>query len=53
MDAKSGDIIEQFENNNAGPLHMPYRGPEIRVQCATCGLIEEERMFVKRAQQQQ
>ncbi|MDT8860598.1 DNA alkylation repair protein [Alkalihalobacillus sp. MEB130] len=53
MDARSGDIIEQYEDNNAGPLHMTYRGPELRVQCATCGLVEEERMFVKRAQQQQ
>ncbi|GAE24455.1 hypothetical protein JCM9140_385 [Halalkalibacter wakoensis JCM 9140] len=52
MDAKNGAIIEQYEENNAGPLHMTYRGPELRVQCATCGLIEEERMFIKRAQQQ-
>lgn len=51
LDSKSGDIIEQYQNEEAGPLHMSYRGPELKVQCATCGLIEDERMFIKRAQQ--
>lgn len=50
LDARSGDVIEQYESQNAGPLHLAYRGPEIRVQCATCGLIEDEQMFIKRAQ---
>ncbi|MBP3952934.1 DNA alkylation repair protein [Bacillus suaedae] len=50
LDARSGDVIEQYESQSAGPLHLTYRGPEIRVQCATCGLIEDEQMFIKRAQ---
>lgn len=51
MDATNGEIVERYEHNEAGPLHIPYRGPELKVQCATCGLIEDERMFIKRAQQ--
>ena len=51
LDPKSGDIIEQYQNSDAGPFHMTYQGPELKVQCAACGLIENEQMFIKRAQQ--
>lgn len=51
IDPKSGDIIEQYQNSDAGPFHMTYQGPELKVQCAACGLIEDEQMFIKRAQQ--
>ncbi|TWI59242.1 DNA alkylation repair protein [Halalkalibacter nanhaiisediminis] len=51
LDPKSGDIIEQYQNSDAGPFHLTYQGPELKVQCAACGLIEDERMFIKRAQQ--
>ncbi len=51
LDSHNGDIIEQYQNEDAGPFHLPYRGPELKVHCAACGLIEDERMFIKRAQQ--
>ncbi len=49
LDANTGEIIEQYEGD-AGPLHLMYNGPKRRVQCAICGLIEDEQMFIKRAQ---
>ncbi|MCM3716414.1 DNA alkylation repair protein [Halalkalibacter oceani] len=51
IDAQSGDILESYDAGEAGPFHLPYRGPQLKVQCATCGLIEDEQMFIKRAQQ--
>ncbi|MGV3464411.1 MAG: DNA alkylation repair protein [Heyndrickxia sp.] len=47
MDPRSGDIIEEYDNNAVNPFHIPYRGPEYRVQCAACGLIEDEKTFLK------
>ncbi|MEH7388312.1 DNA alkylation repair protein [Bacillus sp. JJ1521] len=49
MDPQSGDVVEDHIEN-LDPFHVPYRGPEIRVQCGVCGLIEDEISFVKRAQ---
>ncbi|WP_108671475.1 DNA alkylation repair protein [Peribacillus acanthi] len=45
MDPQTGSIVQQYENNALEPFHMPYRGPEYRVQCAACGLIEDEKTF--------
>jgi hypothetical protein len=47
MDPRTGDIIEEYANSQLSPFHMAYNGPEYRVQCATCGLIEDERTFIK------
>lgn len=47
MDPNTGGILEEYSNENLSAFHMPYRGPELRVQCAACGLIEDERTFVK------
>ncbi|NEU29193.1 DNA alkylation repair protein [bacterium LRH843] len=51
LDSKSGDIVENYTDRDLDPFHLPYRGPSLKVQCAVCGLIEDERMFIKRAQQ--
>jgi hypothetical protein len=47
MDPRTGDILEEYTNSQLSPFHMAYSGPEYRVQCATCGLIEDERTFIK------
>ncbi|WP_456274362.1 DNA alkylation repair protein [Bacillus sp. AK031] len=47
LDPNSGNIVEQYENNNVDPFHIAYKGPEIKVQCAACGLVEDERTFKK------
>jgi hypothetical protein len=47
MDPHSGSIVEEFGNEQLTPFHMAYNGPNLRVQCAACGLIEDEKTFVK------
>lgn len=47
---QTGEIIEEYTNETLQPMHLPYRGPSVRVQCAACGLIEDEITFIKRAQ---
>lgn len=49
VDPQNGDILEEY-TNNLDPFHIPYRGPNIKVQCGVCGLIEDEISFIKRAQ---
>ncbi|WP_100331968.1 DNA alkylation repair protein [Bacillus xiapuensis] len=45
LDPQTGEIVENIQH--PGPFHAVYSGPERRVQCAVCGLIEDERLFVK------
>lgn len=52
VDPQNGDILEEY-TNNLDPFHIPYRGPNIKVQCGVCGLIEDEISFIKRAQNTQ
>ncbi|ADC51848.1 hypothetical protein BpOF4_19045 [Alkalihalophilus pseudofirmus OF4] len=50
LNPQDGSLVEQYSNDQLDPFHTPYRGPELKVQCGACGLIEDERMFIKRAQ---
>ncbi|MEH7346771.1 DNA alkylation repair protein [Bacillus sp. JJ1532] len=47
LDPHTGEIVEEFTNDNLSPFHMAYKGPEIKVQCGSCGLVEDERTFIK------
>jgi hypothetical protein len=47
MDPNTGSIIEEYTSAELSPFHMAYKGPELKVQCAACGLIEDEKTFVK------
>lgn len=48
LDPDSGQIVETYVNSqDAGPFHTIYSGPERRIQCAACGLVEDERTFIK------
>ncbi|MBU8878919.1 DNA alkylation repair protein [Bacillus sp. FJAT-29790] len=47
MDPQSGDILEEYSSENLCPFHLAYKGPEYKVQCGACGLVEDERTFVK------
>lgn len=51
MDPHSGEIVQQYTQNDLDPFHLPYKGPEVKVQCATCGLVEDERTFIKFGEQ--
>ncbi|KGX85807.1 hypothetical protein [Pontibacillus marinus] len=50
MDPQTGETVEEYTNDNLSPMHMKYNGSELRVQCAACGVIEDEITFIKRAQ---
>lgn len=48
LDPQSGETIEQFASmEDAGPFHTSYNGPSRRIQCGSCGLIEDEYTFIK------
>lgn len=47
LDVQTGDVQELTQLD---PFHLPYNGPEVRIQCATCGLIEDELRFLKMAE---
>lgn len=47
MDPQTGEIVEEFSNDHLSPFHLSYKGPDYRVQCGACGLIEDERTFIK------
>ncbi|MFE7062285.1 DNA alkylation repair protein [Sutcliffiella sp. NPDC057660] len=52
LDPHSGEVLNEFSAETLDAFHIPYKGPSYKVQCATCGLIEEERSFIKRAEYQ-
>ncbi|MEL3973611.1 DNA alkylation repair protein [Rossellomorea oryzaecorticis] len=47
MDPQSGQVVQQYEEGNLDPFHLAYNGPELKVQCAACGLVEDEMTFKK------
>lgn len=47
MDPQSGEIIQEFSQENLDPFHTAYNGPGKKVQCGACGLIENEQSFIK------
>lgn len=47
MNPQSGEIVHEYTSNELELFHLPYKGPEYKVQCAACGLIEDERTFIK------
>lgn len=51
LDPETGEIVQTFDNNYLDPFHIPYRGPNYKVQCGACGLIEDEQMFRKFGEQ--
>ncbi|MDA8354660.1 MAG: DNA alkylation repair protein [Firmicutes bacterium] len=47
-DPRTGEIMEEVDR--ADPLHIPYRGEDVRVQCGVCGVVDTEERFIKTAQ---
>lgn len=49
MDPVTGEIIEEYGEGIPDPFHHPYQGPVHKVQCAVCGIVSEEDLFVNAA----
>ncbi|AKO91661.1 MULTISPECIES: hypothetical protein [Priestia] len=49
MDPQSGEITNEYDDSNRDAFHLAYKGPERKVQCGTCGLVEEEQTFINHA----
>jgi hypothetical protein len=49
LDPASGEIVEKYEDNIPDLFHLAYDGPEYKIQCASCGLVQEEDIFIKAA----
>lgn len=47
LNPQSGDVVEQYSSDQLEPFHLPYKGPELKIQCAACGLVEDEKTFAK------
>ncbi|QQK76808.1 DNA alkylation repair protein [Salicibibacter cibarius] len=47
MDPQSGEVVQEFEQEQLDPFHIPYSGPNYRIQCGACGLNEDERLFMR------
>ncbi|MGC4377104.1 DNA alkylation repair protein [Fictibacillus sp. Mic-4] len=51
LDPSSGEVVHHYEKDEPlDPFHLPYKGSKIMVQCAVCGVVGEEEMFIKRAE---
>ncbi|MCU9613611.1 DNA alkylation repair protein [Caldibacillus lycopersici] len=47
LDPQTGEVLQTYDEATLEPFHMPYRGPEYKIQCGVCGLVESETMFAK------
>ncbi|NBJ71427.1 MULTISPECIES: DNA alkylation repair protein [Clostridia] len=52
LNAQTGEIVESYEANQVEAFHMKYQGPDYKIQCAACGVIEDEKTFIHFAQYQ-
>nr|WP_255639598.1 DNA alkylation repair protein [Aquibacillus saliphilus] len=53
LDPQSGALTNEYTNDNLDPFHVAYKGPSRKIQCGSCGLIEDEQQFIKQAERKQ
>ncbi|HLR79786.1 MAG TPA: DNA alkylation repair protein [Bacillota bacterium] len=42
---QTGEVLHEYTHDNVEPFHTVYKGPPYKVQCGSCGLIEDELAF--------
>lgn len=48
VDPHTGEVVNDYTNQETPEsYHVSYQGPDYRVQCGVCGLIENETSFVQ------
>ncbi|GAK05622.1 hypothetical protein JCM19037_4133 [Geomicrobium sp. JCM 19037] len=47
LNPQTGDVVEEYQQSELDPFHLPYSGPSNRIQCGACGLNEDERQFIR------
>ncbi|AZB43240.1 DNA alkylation repair protein [Bacillus sp. FJAT-42376] len=50
LNPQTGEVMEEYSSSSLDPFHLPYKGTAKRVQCGSCGLIEDEMSFIKFAE---
>ncbi|AXI07913.1 DNA alkylation repair protein [Oceanobacillus zhaokaii] len=47
LDSQTGEVINEYKDGNVEVFHNLYHGPKYRIQCASCGLVEDEHTFIQ------
>lgn len=46
LDPTTGSMQHQYADDEIEPFHTTYNGPARKIQCASCGRIENEQTFL-------
>ncbi|MGJ9459535.1 DNA alkylation repair protein [Oceanobacillus sp. CF4.6] len=50
LNAQTGEMMNEYTNESVEVFHHTYKGPQYKIQCASCGLVENENTFAKYAE---
>ncbi|MFC4559523.1 DNA alkylation repair protein [Virgibacillus kekensis] len=47
VDPQTGEVTNEYTNETIDAFHTAYNGPQFKVQCGVCGVIEDEQRFIQ------